>query len=406
MDAETDTTTIDFAETAAILGEAGAVEIDVRCMAPGSWLVGASFPFDDGADGYPHGKPYWGNTARPKVDGTPHWESPQDMARHHVENYQADLARFAKVAESETDEGAAGHRSGDASVSDASAVPAEPVASAPVASGADDAGDANQRDSANVGVALADEPEPVAANDTEGTGASGDDLSGDLRGAVIDETPLPESQPADEPAEALADFVDSGTDAVAEGDESGAEAGPAGGGLQVLHGDGQDGAGDSDLPYAFDADFEEVGDDVFGGIEGSDDLAALAHYPDLGAEIVADDQEPLPPQDRFIGLDDLDRRRSLRIGDVIRYALDHTPRITEDQFDRIKALRNYVAGVGEGSVTRDSNDATLRSELDALETIMRVEHNWNAERDRKVTYLNSASREEVEAYDPECDWPQ
>lgn len=76
-------------EVLAIFAEAGASEVDVRCIGPNNWIVGASFPF--GADGeYPAGKPYWGNTARTGID-------PRDMARAHVAAYQADVARRSPV---------------------------------------------------------------------------------------------------------------------------------------------------------------------------------------------------------------------------------------------------------------------------------------------------------------------
>lgn len=135
-----------------------------------------------------------------------------------------------------------------------------------------------------------------------------------------------------------------------------------------------------------------------------DELAALPEPEDLGSEIL-DTHPEFSGHDRFYGLDDLDRRRSLRIGDVIRYALEHTPALSEEHAMRLRELRSYVSGVAEGSVTRSSDDQAMRAELNALEAAAALERRWDARRDAKVAYLVAATREQVEAFDVEADWP-
>lgn len=225
-----------------------------------------------------------------------------------------------------------------------------------------------------------------------------------VEGADTELTDVLQSEDAGPAAEAIEDPVHSGA-GVVEDDET-ASLGDAESGTAIQRGQvhdelGQDEPGDSDLPYALDADFEEIGND-------REELAAL----EFGAEVEDDflpppksEEAAPPPQDRFIGLDDLDRRRSLRIGDVIRYALEHTPRMSGTEIDRLRNLRSYVAGVAEQTVTRSSDDSAMRAELNELEALLGIEHAWDAARDQKVTFLNAAERADVEAFDPERDWP-
>lgn len=224
---------------------------------------------------------------------------------------------------------------------------------------------------------------------------------------ALNEAPVPESEAPGEAAEEPQGALGSGDDAASvEGadDLGSAEAGPPGGGGELLHDDGQDGAGDRDHDYALDADFIEAGDEP--EIEGADLGGELLE--DLSEEPAPLSPEPLaqqPEQSRFYGLDDLDRRRSLRIGDVQRFAIERAPVLTAEQSDRLRYLRSYVAGVAEETVTRASNDSELRDELDALESVLSHEIAWDTVLKTKVRFLNDASREDIEAFVVEDGWP-
>lgn len=115
------------------------------------------------------------------------------------------------------------------------------------------------------------------------------------------------------------------------------------------------------------------------------------------------EQEPtLSAQDRFIGLDDLDRRRSLRIGDTIRYAKTLMPFWTTDHQAALVELRNFAMGVAE---KRWDDSAERQLQLADLEAVARRVREIEAARDAKVEFLEGASRDEVEAFDVEADWP-
>lgn len=119
----------------------------------------------------------------------------------------------------------------------------------------------------------------------------------------------------------------------------------------------------------------------------------------LGTEIL-DEDEPDHGAGAFIFGDNLHEKRTAAIGLVVQIAL----RLMPDGVDypRLAELRNYTMGVSEG---RWPDDATKRAELDALEAIIRRANLIAAVRDEKVAGLVDATREEIEAFDPEAGWP-
>lgn len=123
---------------------------------------------------------------------------------------------------------------------------------------------------------------------------------------------------------------------------------------------------------------------------------------DLPEEEAPEPAAPEPPQDRFYGLDDLDRRRSLRIGDVIRYANGLMPRWLPEDDARLATLRNFAMGVSE---KRWDDNPANQAELNALETTIRRINEIKNARDDKVAFLEGASREEIEDFAVERDWP-
>lgn len=157
-------------------------------------------------------------------------------------------------------------------------------------------------------------------------------------------------------------------------------------------------------PEPLDADFTEpqdLGAELLDEYEA--ELPAL-EGADLEEEAALDPIEEEAPQgqDRFIGLDDLDRRRSLRIGDTIRYANGLMPAWSIEDDARLATLRNFAMGVSE---KRWDDNPANQAELNALETTIRRINEIKNARDAKVEFLESASRDDVEAFVVEADWP-
>ena len=186
---------------------------------------------------------------------------------------------------------------------------------------------------------------------------------------------------------------------------------------------GDDAHGKASEPVAATADNADVGGagDRFEG----DDRGQTAEYhrdrdEEFDAAVVsspidADFSEPLPelgqelaeehPEEfggaAFIFGDNLDQRRTAAIGMVMQAALRRLPEPID--YAQLSELRNFTMGVSEG---RWPDNAAKRDELDALEEIERTRRKIEKHRDNKVAGLMSATREEIEAFDPEAGWPQ
>lgn len=139
------------------------------------------------------------------------------------------------------------------------------------------------------------------------------------------------------------------------------------------------------------------GSDGFGGDAPID--ADFSEPLSLGAEIL-DADEPDHGAGAFIFGDNLHEKRTAAIGLVVQIALQLMPDGVD--YPRLAELRNFTMGVSEG---RWPDDAGLRAELDALEAIIRRANLIAAVRDEKVAGLVDATREEIEAFDPEIGWP-
>lgn len=147
-------------------------------------------------------------------------------------------------------------------------------------------------------------------------------------------------------------------------------------------------------PRALDADLTPLR-----GIAWDENTVA----DELGAEILDEGQAP---QDRFYGLDDLDRRRSLRIGDVVRVSRAKQEAIwaasgtTEDAYqDLVSAvMRDTINGVYTGPATQFDQFTALQAWANQAHAVARAERGF-------VAFLTDATREQVEAFDPEADWP-
>lgn len=159
----------------------------------------------------------------------------------------------------------------------------------------------------------------------------------------------------------------------------------------------------------FDAEFSEPEPESLGAelLDIESDLLAPAELPAPDPEDFAPDEFAAAeetPQDRFYGLDDLDRRRSLRIGDVVRIS-----RALQANTKAEMGAHDFAAI--QGAVVRDTVDGVYRGDQDAYSlfvrlatlqsAITRIQH---AEAE-KVAFLESAGREEVEAFIAEEGWP-
>lgn len=225
---------------------------------------------------------------------------------------------------------------------------------------------------------------------------------------VIEEPPLdvelPESEAPVEAAEAEPDFVGGGDEAAAAEDAGSAEDGSASGGGSLLAHDGSAWEGDSGVEpdHDYEAEFEEVTPD-----ELSDETLAsleLEAPDDLGAEILEEhgEQTQQGSGDRFYGLDDIDRRKTVAIGLVMRHAKSLMPHWTTDHDAALRDLRNFAMGVAEN---RWPDDAGRQLELGALETTSRRIREIERARDEKVEFIEAADREAFDAFIVEADWP-
>jgi len=116
---------------------------------------------------------------------------------------------------------------------------------------------------------------------------------------------------------------------------------------------------------------------------------------DLGAEILDEGQGGA-----FIFGDNLEQKRTAAIGLVVQAAMHLLPPPID--YSRMSELRNFVMGVSEG---RWPANQALGNELDALEAMESRTRAIEHARDTRVKFLVIASREQIEAFDPEAGWP-
>lgn len=183
-------------------------------------------------------------------------------------------------------------------------------------------------------------------------------------------------------------------------------------------GDGETGA-EAEPGTADEADFG-FGDQHLIGADGgpadaglhsdaADDVldAEFSEDPllEFGGEVLEEHpEEAPPPQDRFYGLDDLDRRRSLRIGDVVRIS-----RAKQAEIALLMGDNDFAAI--QNAVLRDTVDGLYRGPSDTYDRFVELSRHQSAinrvkaaEAD-KVAFLESATRPDLEAFNPDADWP-
>lgn len=178
------------------------------------------------------------------------------------------------------------------------------------------------------------------------------------------------------------------------GDHQGSEDDQAGDGIQF-----GDELSDAEI---IDADFgsvEAVGELSLGDVFTEDPLL------EFGGEVLEEHPEDVPPpQDRFYGLDDLDRRRSLRIGDVVRIS-----RLKQAEIALLMGDDDFAAI--QNAVLRDTVDGFYKGPPDIYATFVELSRHKSAinrvkaaEAD-KVAFLEAATRPDLEAFNPDADWP-
>ena len=123
--------------------------------------------------------------------------------------------------------------------------------------------------------------------------------------------------------------------------------------------------------------------------------------PELGQELAEEHPEEYAASVAIFG-DNLDQKRTAAIGLVMRHARSLMPFWTSDSDIALIELRNYAMGAAEGRWAQDEHRARELQEMEATLSRMNA---IAAARDAKVEFLESATREEVEAFDPEANWP-
>lgn len=236
------------------------------------------------------------------------------------------------------------------------------------------------------------------------------------RVVIIEEEPhaaIPESQAPSEPAEAEPHSVGGGSEAAAAEDAGSAEDGSASGGGALLAHDGQAWESDSGLEpdYDLEAEFTEIAPEE---LTETADLLEL-EAPDLGADIVAAEEEAgIGDQARFYGLDDLDRVRRLRIGDVAASAavrVNAIEAMVSEKTGEFAGIQGYVVSnldkhTGAFTPQDEASLATYARFLELSEARNRIAAIDQRRKDATAYLLDETrTREEVVAFDPEADWP-
>lgn len=118
--------------------------------------------------------------------------------------------------------------------------------------------------------------------------------------------------------------------------------------------------------------------------------------PDENPDFFADDQAARDAA--FIFGDNLHQMRTAAMGLVVQSALTRLPTV---DYAQLSEYRNFAMGVAEG---RWPDDPARQERLFLLEDVERLRRRIEAERDAKIEFLLTATREQIEAFDPEDGW--
>ena len=133
---------------------------------------------------------------------------------------------------------------------------------------------------------------------------------------------------------------------------------------------------------------------------------AAADLPALEAPELSEELASEHPQEygagAFIFGDNLDQQRTAAIGIVNQFALSLMPEWSAEDETELVSLRNYALGVNELGWPHDEARAARLDDLEATQGRLRLVEQAMLS---KVRFLNTASRDELAAFDPEAGWP-
>lgn len=134
-----------------------------------------------------------------------------------------------------------------------------------------------------------------------------------------------------------------------------------------------------------------------------------ADYSEIDPPPAASSEPAEPPQNRFYGLDDLDRRRALRIGDVAVIAAERILLVEEEagetEGEWLRVQGHVVSHLDKFTGAYTHPDTATYDRFIVLSNARARIGSIDEHRKQVTTALLSASREEVEAFDPQDGWP-
>ena len=228
-----------------------------------------------------------------------------------------------------------------------------------------------------------------------------------------DEVAVIESQAADEAPEEVAGAVDSGNESATEGDDGGAENGAAGGGLALYNDDGSPRAGDSDRDYAYDADFEEIGEPEvasgehpeFPGIE-----------PPFGAPIEHDRAFEQPSGGVVYFGDDIHVARLAKLGRLAEIARERKALLQDGwTVSEFASLQNLIVRIERQEAPDDPEGRArflaISERSRGMNTIDAYQNQREDELEQYAELLKGedtreAGRAAITAFNPEEGWPE
>lgn len=195
---------------------------------------------------------------------------------------------------------------------------------------------------------------------------------------VVAELPEPEDTPQHEAS------------AGEGGDQAGSEA------PELVSGDVLEGSPEPNVQpegAEIDADFEAI-----------DNLGHEAEQLEVPVEDFAPDEFGEAEEQPGLAIfgDSLHQRRTSAIGLIWQHAALIMPPWSQDEHDILVEERNFAMGVAENRWPADPARTSL---LNQMEAELRRIHEIERARDEKIRFVNNASHEELDAFDPAQDWP-
>jgi len=233
-------------------------------------------------------------------------------------------------------------------------------------------------------------------------------------GAAEGAEPLDVQEPVreevgDASAEAAPGPVDLGADAITDSGDGSVEDGASGGGGDVLAPSRPEGTGHSDEDI-FDADYTDIPADPERlalappeepALEGGDFDQLFLPEPDP-ADFDPDESRKIAEAVAMFG-DNLPMQRLVLIGRVTQLAAEFKSVLQEGwTVAEFSELQNHVMRISQGLAPDDEH---VRARFGALSEASRAMNAIDAHAEAQVAYLEAATREQIESYQPEAGWP-